>query len=159
MPSTKSFRFLSRVFVTGLVLLTSSAALARPEAPGELFDAAKMECVPLCTMCHSGNPGTKTNWDPVNKPLGGALVVPITNETDLKPAYDAWAMLNPADAAKVQKGIEPKSNVDVCGPTYGCGAHVAKQAPPSDFSAPLWVIGAMIAGGVLRRRKARASRD
>ena len=154
MPFTKSFRHVLRVSLTGLVLLTAGSALARPEVPGQLQAAANMQCVPLCTMCHSGNPGTKPNWDPANKPLGLALSAPITTQSDIKPAYDGWAMMNPVDAAKVQKGIEPKSGADVCGPTYGCAVHVAKEAAaPHDFAGPLWALGAVIAGGILRRRR------
>jgi MYXO-CTERM domain-containing protein len=154
MPFPQSFRFLSRIALTGAVLLTAGSALARPEVPGELQAAANMQCVPLCTMCHSGNPGTKANWDPANKPLGGALLTPINSQSDIKDAYLGWAAMNPADAAKVQKGIEPKSGVDVCGPTYGCAVHVAKEAAaPRDFTGPLWALGAVIAGGVLRRRR------
>ena len=151
----KSFRrFYSRISLTGIVLLTTGSALARPEAPGELQKVANMQCVPLCTMCHDGNPGTLSNWNPMAKPLGGALTTPITKQSDIKTAYDAWATMNPADAAKVQKGIEPKSGVDVCGPTYGCAVHVAKEAAaPRDFSGPLWALGVVVTAGILRRRR------
>jgi MYXO-CTERM domain-containing protein len=153
---TKSFRRMSRISLAGLVLLTAGSALARPEAPGQLQAAANMQCVPLCTMCHATNPGLKTNF---GKTLGVALLLPILNQTDIKPAYDAWAMANLADAAKVQKGIEPSTNVDVCGPTYGCAVHVAKEAAaPRDFTGPLFALGAVIAGGILRRRRKPSAR-
>jgi MYXO-CTERM domain-containing protein len=156
---TKSFRRLSRISLAGLVLLTAGSALARPEAPGQLQEAANMQCVPLCTMCHSGNPGTLSNWDPAGRPVGLALNVPISSQTDIKPAYNAWAMANLADAAKVQKGIEPRSGADVCGPTYGCAVHVAKEAAaPRDFTGPLFALGAVIAGGILRRRRKPSAR-
>jgi len=153
MPFSKSFRRqLSRIALTGVVLLTTGSAWARPEVPGKLQAAANMQCVPLCTMCHQTNPGEKSNW--TMKPLGVALLGPITAQTDIKPAYDAWAAMNPDGAAKVSKGIEPLSGLDVCGPTYGCAVHVAKEAAaPRDFSGPLWVVGAMVLGGILRRRK------
>lgn len=149
---TKSFRHLSRVSIAGIVLLTAGSALARPEVPGELQAAANMQCVPLCTMCHLTNPGQATNW--TSKPLGLALSVPIAAQTDIKPAYIGWAMTNPNLAALVTKGIEPGSGADVCGPTYGCAVHVAKEAAaPRDFAGPLWALGAVIAGGILRRRR------
>ena len=151
---TKSFRRLSRLSITALVLLTAGSALARPEVPGQLQEAANMQCVPLCTMCHSGNPGTLSNWDPTGRPLGFALNVPINSQTDIKPKYLEWAAMHPDDAAKVQKGIEPKSGADVCGPIYGCAVHVAKEAAaPRDFTGPLVALGAVIAGGILRRRR------
>ena len=154
MLSTKSFRRLSRLSLTTLVLLTAGSALARPEAPGQLQAAANMQCVPLCTMCHSGNPGTLANWDPANKPVGAPLSGAIQSQTDIKPAYDKWAQANQVDAAKVQKGIEPRSGADVCGPIYGCAVHVAKEAAaPRDFTGPLLALGAVIAGGILRRRR------
>ncbi len=67
--------------------------------------------------------------------------------------------MDPANAAHLmalQQGLDPDNGVSLCGPTYGCGAHVAKKAPPSDLSAPLWVVGAMLVGGLLRRRKSSA---
>ena len=153
MPFSKSFRFWSRVSLTGAVLLTAGSALARPEVPGELQEAANMQCVPLCTMCHSGNPGTLSNWD-TTKPVGASVSTAVAAQTDIKMAYTKWAAENPALAALVSKGIEPKSGVDVCGPTYGCAVHVAKEAAaPRDFTGPLWALGAVIAGGILRRRR------
>jgi MYXO-CTERM domain-containing protein len=156
---TKSFRRMSRISLAGLVLLTAGSALARPEAPGQLQEAANMQCVPLCTMCHSGNPGTKANWDPAGRPLALTLNAPISSQTDIKPAYDMWAMMNPADADKVRRGIEPRSGADVCGPTYGCAVHIAKEAAaPRDFTGPLFALGAMIVGGILRRRRRSSAR-
>jgi MYXO-CTERM domain-containing protein len=146
---------LSRISIAGLVLLTAGSALARPEAPGQLQAAANMQCVPLCTMCHQTNPGQADNW---TKPVGIPLFAPIKAQQDIKPAYDAWAAMNPALAALVTKGIEPGSGADVCGPTYGCAVHVAKEAAaPRDFTGPLFALGAVIAGAILRRhRKPRA---
>jgi len=156
MPFLKSLRSLSRISLTGVVLLTAGSALARPEVPGQLQAAANMQCVPLCTMCHATNPGVKDNW--AGKPLGAALFVDINAEKDIKATYQAWAMMNPADAAKVQKGIEPSTNVDVCGPTYGCAVHVAKEAAaPRDFTGPLWALGVIVTAGILRRRRKPAA--
>ena len=55
--------------------------------------------------------------------------------------------------AALKDGIDPETGDSLCGPTYGCGAHVAQKAPPTDFSGPLWALGAVIAGGILRRRR------
>jgi MYXO-CTERM domain-containing protein len=152
MPFTKSFRRLSRISLTALVLLSAGSALARPEIPGQLQEAADMQCVPLCTMCHQTNPGEALNW--TMKPMGIALSTPIVARTDIKPRYNEWASMNPALAALVKKGIEPGSGADVCGPTYGCAVHIAKEAAaPRDFTGPLFALGAVIAGGILRRRR------
>jgi MYXO-CTERM domain-containing protein len=155
MHSPKVFRSLfSRISLTTVILLTAGSALGRPEVPGQLQAVADMQCVPLCTMCHSGNPGTKSNWDPGKKQLGAILSAPITSQSDIKPAYDAWAAANPTLAAGVKQGKEPSSGQDVCGPTYGCAVHVAKEAAaPRDFTGPLWAVGAMVAAGLLRRRR------
>jgi hypothetical protein len=159
MPFTKSFRRLSRVSITGLVLLTAGSALARPEVPGQLQEAADMQCVPLCTMCHQTNPGTIDNW--MGKPLGGILFGEIKTQTDITAHYRSWAAdpLNAEAAAKIKKGIEPSTNADVCGPTYGCAVHIAKEvAAPRDFTGPLVALGAVIAGGILRRRRKSSDR-
>jgi MYXO-CTERM domain-containing protein len=157
MLSTKSFRRLSRFSITALVLLTAGSALARPEAPGQLQEAASMQCVPLCTMCHQTNPGQALNW--TMKPLGVTLNGPIRAQTDIKPAYNDWAAMHPDLHALVKKGIEPGSGVDVCGPIYGCAVHVAKEAAaPRDFTGPLVALGAVIAGGILRRRRKSQAR-
>lgn len=153
MPSPKSPRLFSRISIAALVLLTSGSALARPEAPGWLMEAAGMECVPLCTMCHLTNPGVADNW--AQKPLGAALFAPINAQTDIKPTYNAWALMYPMEAAKVKAGIEPKTGEDVCGPTYGCAVPMVAKHParPRDYTAAIWVVGAMVVGGILRRRR------
>lgn len=153
MPSPKSPRLFSRISIAALVLLTSGSALARPEAPGWLVDAAGMECVPQCTMCHLTNPGTISNWS--TKPVGQNLFAPIKAEADIKPAYTAWAAANPAAAALVKKGIEPSTGEDVCAPTYGCSVPMVAKEParPRDYTAGIWVVGAMLVGGILRRRR------
>jgi hypothetical protein len=154
---TRNFlrRFIAVVSVVGTVVLTGGFADARPEAPGELQEAAGMKCVPLCTMCHSGNPGTKGNLDLKNRPLGTPLFVAINSESDIKPAYNMWAAANPPLAALVKNGQEPGTKQDVCGPTYGCAVRIEKEAAaPRDFGGPLFVVGAVVVG-VLRRRKNR----
>mgnify|MGYP001549551493 CR=1 FL=1 len=136
--------------------LWSTPARASEVFPGALQEAADMQCVPVCLMCHTTNPGTASSWQ--QKPLGPALFGAGARKGDaesLKKAYQAYAAI-PANAGAVsdiKAGREPGLHVDVCGPTYGCGAHVAKTVPSSDVSAPLWVIGAMIAGSILRRRR------
>ena len=73
----------------------------------------------------------------------------------LKSSYVTYRK-NPANAAAVtalKNGIDPQTGDSLCGPSYGCGAHVAKKAPPTDLAAPLWVLGAVVAGALLRRRK------
>lgn len=155
MQTTNSLRrFIAGISFVGAVLLTSGFAAARPEAPGELQDAAGMKCVPLCTMCHQTNPGNATNW---TKLLGRTLYGDIKAERDIKASYASWAQTNPQGAERVKNGQEPETGVDVCGPTYGCAVRIEKEAAaPRDFGGPLFVVGAVVLGGLLRRRRKTA---
>ena len=142
----------------GLVALWSTPAQASEVFPGALQEAADMQCVPVCLMCHTTNPGTAGTW--AMKPLPVALVQGGMKKGDadsLMKAYRAYAA-NPANAAAVadiKAGREPGAHVDVCGPTYGCAVPmVAKQPARSrDYTAALWVVSAMVVGGILRRRR------
>jgi MYXO-CTERM domain-containing protein len=157
MHSPKSFRrLLSGLSLVGLVLLTAGSALARPEIPGQIQAVADMQCVPLCTLCHATNPGEATNF---TKELAAPLVGPIKAQTDITDAYKAWAAANPTKAAGLKLGKEPGTGEDICGPTYGCAVHVAKEAAaPRDFTGPLWAVGAMVTAGLLRRRRKPSAR-
>ena len=144
--------------VLGLAALWSAPARASEEFPGAIQEAAQMPCVPQCALCHGVNPGTATTYR--DKALGLALfmaeggILPH-DAVKLKSSYVTYSK-NPANAAAVtalKNGIDPQTGDSLCGPSYGCGAHVAKKAPPTDLAAPLWVLGAVVAGALLRRRK------
>jgi hypothetical protein len=151
------------IAAAGVVALVPLRAQASEEFPGAIQEAAGMPCAPSCTLCHGITPGTATTF--MNKELGKTLFsidpmhpVGPKDVAGLKAAYAKYAMI-PGNALKVaalKEGKDPQTGEGLCGPTYGCGAHVAKKAPPSDFSAPLWVVGAMVLGGLLRRRKPNA---
>ena len=157
------------VALVGITSLSSAPARASEVFPGALQEAADMQCVPLCTMCHTSNPGNAQTWSA--KKLPGALAT-ATNaqmEAILKPgdaaslraAYAVYAA-NPDNAgnvANIKKGIDPQYLTNVCGPTYGCAVRIEKEAAaPRDFSGPLWIVGAVVAGGILRRRRKPATR-
>ncbi len=129
-----------------------------------------MQCVPLCTMCHTSNPGNNATWqkkmlplalDSQSKMVGGVptKIVKAGDAASLKEAYKQYAAT--ADKAildKIQKGQQPQTGEDVCGPTYGCAVRVEKEAAaPRDFTGPLWIVGAVMAGGILRRRRRKPS--
>jgi MYXO-CTERM domain-containing protein len=148
------------------VTLWEAPAAASEVFPGALQEAADMQCVPLCTMCHTSNPGTATTWpfkllpkalNTQTKMVNGTPVRILKqgNADSLKEAYAAYAKTaSAAELADIKAGREPETHADVCGPTYGCGAHVARQAAaPRDFTGALWVVGAVVAGGLLRRRR------
>lgn len=167
MQATRPFhRFLFGASALLALGLCPGQALASQEFPAAIEEAAGMPCTPSCTLCHGVNPGTASTFQ--NKLLGKALFLPAggtpvaaNDAAALKASYATYAK-DPANAANVtnlQNGIDPETGDDLCaGPTYGCGAHVAKKAPPTDFSAPLWVIGAVVAGALLRRRTSSPSR-
>jgi hypothetical protein len=140
-------------------------ARAEQEFPGALAEAADMACVPTCLMCHTVNPGTAGTW---TKPLGIALGVPVaTGKAAGAEAVDAfnaaWRTYaadptNAANVAQIKQGREPGSGQDVCGPTYGCGASFASEAPKGSLSsalaaacflllASLWRVGRRLGGG------------
>lgn len=148
--------------VLGLAALWSAPARASEEFPGAIQEAANMPCVPQCALCHGVNPGTADTY--MNKDLGQALffanggILPH-DAAKLKASYVTYSMnaMNAANVTALKNGVDPETGDSLCGPSYGCGAHVAKKAPPSDLAAPLWVLGAVVAGALLRRRKSHAS--
>ena len=136
-------------------VLDASPARAEPEFPGAIFDAADMKCVPTCTLCHTTNPGTATTWQA--KMLGPTLVgagLKAGEPDSMNAAFKAYAAIHATEVAKIKQGIDPQTGANVCGPTYGCGAHIARQTPNDNLS-PLFIVGAMVVGGLLRRRRSR----
>ncbi len=156
MHISKSLRSLwFSIAVVGLTALTSGRAQASEAFPGALQEAADMQCVPLCTMCHISNPGSAGTW---SKLLGVAVKTNGTKPGDAESLKAAFAKYKqtaaPVTLERIRTGREPEFGADVCGPTYGCAVHVAKQAAaPPDFSGPLLAVGAMVAAGILRRRR------
>jgi hypothetical protein len=171
---------LSRSFVLALpvLLLTGIAppAFASPPFPEAVKGAVPtLGCVPQCILCHQTNLG----GIPANKPFamdlkaaGKAAGTPVAleNTDSLRAALTALKAKGAsadADADKDGKGdydelvtgsdpnsADPNATICTSVPLYGCGAStIAKKPPPSDLSTPLWVVGAMVLGGALRRRK------
>lgn len=144
----------------GTVSLWPAQAAAEETFPAVIAKEANMPCAPTCTLCHTSNPGRAETWP--GKPFGFfmgthgvARGVPSSVATAFQ-QFKASAATDPSVATalmSLQNGVDPDNGESLCGATYGCGAHVAKKLPPSDVSAPLWVIGAVLAGGILRRRR------
>ena len=154
MPVFKSIRRYSVCLAFIGSALLAAPAHAEPEFPGAIFDAADMRCVPTCTLCHTSNPGTATTWQA--KMLGSTLIMSgleVGKPDTMNAAFKTYAAAHAAEAAKIKQGIDPQTGANVCGPTYGCGAHIARRASSRDNSAPLWIVGAALAGSLLRRRK------
>lgn len=164
--STSSQGLFAGLFVAGALLLVQTPARASEQFPAALQEAASMPCTPSCVVCHGKVPGDlasfrvrelSQNLVAIALPPPGAAGV-ATVKSDFA-AYAAKAATDPEVArvvAALKDGIDPETGDSLCGASYGCGAHVAKKAPPTDFSAPLWAMGAVIVGGLLRRRKCSA---
>jgi hypothetical protein len=140
----------------GTVSLLPALARASEVFPGAIQQYANMPCVPSCLLCHTTNPGNIQSWP--GKPFGafigthGALP---GNTASLKAAFDAFKAdsTHAAMLKALEAGEDPDNGGALCGPTYGCGAHVAKKALPTNSSAPSWIVGAVVAGALLRRRR------
>jgi hypothetical protein len=144
----------------GVASIWPARAAAEEIFPGVIAKDANMPCAPTCTLCHTSNPGRADTWP--GKKFGffigthGAIKGVPSSVTTAFNAYKATAATDPTVATALmalQNGIDPDNGESLCGATYGCGAHVAKKLPPSDVSVPLWALGAVIAGGILRRRR------
>jgi hypothetical protein len=122
--------------------LWSGAAHAVPEFPEQLQKAIpELKCPPPCTLCHdtpAGGSGT------ANKPFGIATVEAQAFAGDGL----AGAITRMEDGTKVENGpkylerlrlsSDPNSeaeNVDICGPTYGCGARIEPRGNVDAFGA------------------------
>jgi hypothetical protein len=146
--------------IAGLAVLTSTG-LARAEEPfpGALQEAAGLPCAPSCLICHTTNPGNITSWP--TKPFGFFMgtngVNKTTGEAGVKKAFEMYKAdpTKAAGLARLLAGQDPDTGSELCQITYGCGAHIAKDAPRDDWSGLLFVAGAMGFGALLRRTKRR----
>jgi hypothetical protein len=144
----------------GAVALAPSAASAEEIFPPVIQKEANMPCAPTCTLCHTTNPGNAASWP--GKKFGffmGTHGAMKGDPNSIKTAFAAYKMTlmaagQTAQLTALEQGLDPDNGTSLCGPSYGCGAStIAKKAPPSDLSAPLWVVGAMAVAGLLRRRR------
>lgn len=140
------------------VVLAPASAEAKREFPAELAKAADMPCVPQCTVCHVVNPGEAGT---ATKPFAIAMIRYNVLSDGPRKAFEALKADNkPEYQAMVQAiedGLDPNYPKQLaCGPSYGCGAHVAKK-PPRDYWGIAWVAGALSAYALARRFKARVT--
>lgn len=163
-PNSASGLF-AGLIVAGALLLVPAPAQASEVFPAALQEAAGMPCTPSCVVCHGKVPGDIGSFTAralsrnLSAPLPPAGVAGVPTLKSNFAAYAAKAATDPEVArvvAALKDGVDPETGDSLCGPSYGCGAHVAKKAPPTDLAAPLWFFGAVLAGGLLRRRRATA---
>jgi hypothetical protein len=123
-----------------------------------------MPCAPTCTLCHTTNPGQAgtaafgqlfgklvfangalpTNVDSLKKALAAIKLNKVDSDGNMTPDFEELA-----------EGEDPNKpgEARLCGPNYGCGAHIAK-APAKNGGA--WVLAACAAALVtfgFRRRR------
>lgn len=161
----RSARQLSLAFGVALSVLVAAPAQASPVFPSVVQKEYDMPCPPSCTLCHATDPGQAGNFI---KPFAIMAVVPAAggglagDESKLKAALAKIKADGTdtdkdgtADAAELAEGNDPNKPGDsrLCGPSYGCGAHIAK-APAKNGGA--WVLAACAAALVtfgFRRRR------
>lgn len=159
-----------RVVVAGLVVfLSASSAHAEPTFPAAIQTAAGIPCAPPCTLCHTTSPGTK---ETATKPFALTLLENglVTGQPDTMATAIAKLRASMADTdhdgtpdvVELADGTDPSNprpDVQLCGPLYGCaGGHIAKVPPRPADRAP-WLFASALALLLLSRmRRARAAR-
>jgi len=164
-PMTLSARSLALAFGAGLGLLFAAPAAASPAFPSVLQEEYDMPCAPSCTLCHATDPGQAGNFV---KPFAIMAVVPASggglagDESKLKTALAAIQTNQTdtdgdgaSDYTELSEGNDPNvpGDVRLCGPAYGCGAHIARS-PAKNGGA--WILAACAAALVtfgFRRRR------
>ena len=152
--------------IRGLLLGVSFAvsASAEPTFPGAIQEAATIPCTPTCLLCHTAIPGTLAN---LRQPFGLTVLshgvvrgdpesmhTVVARLRDEKVDTDGDGKLDVDELAVDSNPNDPDPNAVICGPLYGCGAHLATARPPA--RAPLlWWLGVTLslAAFVLVRRR------
>lgn len=154
-----------------LVLATPRLAAAIPDFPAKLQEYGKMPCAPQCTVCHRDNNGGIGTLIAFGEAIGGTDSIDIDDPDSLKPALEELAASSEdtdgdgiIDVAELADGQNPniKGDSSLCGPTYGCGATIAKSERTDWLAATvaLFVSAGLVASWRRRheRRAKRASR-
>jgi len=114
-------------------------------------------------VCHGKTPGDLQSFQ-VRKLPRDLVAQGITNPPLaahatgwLKAAYNSYAS-KPENAMAVmalKAGNDPETGAKLCDiPIYGCAVHaLPKKNPSNDLTAPLLALGAMVLGGIVRRRR------
>jgi hypothetical protein len=156
-----SKNWLLRWLLAAATLGAAPGAWASSAFPGQIQQELGMSCAPPCTLCHRDNQG---GLGTAGKPFADQMVTAglEAREPDrIRPALDALeAAATDSDGDGVPDVEELRQERDpnvkgagvVCGPTYGCGAHVAARdhVDPTALIAALAV--ALMLCAAARRR-------
>jgi hypothetical protein len=167
------FRASSRIAVMSVGLLGgalwSASAQASQQFPSALSDELGMPCAPNCTICHATDAGGSGT---VVKPFGIAAWIagPIIKQDvdSVRRALGKMRTANPPidsdgdgvpDIDELSAGNDPNSAGDarICGPNYGCGAHISR-VPPAQSGMALAIAGSVAALMALGFRRVRPRR-
>src|SRR4051812_44968940 len=153
--------------IAGFVLAMSLSlhASAEPTFPGAIQEAAGIPCTPTCLLCHTAIPGTKYNLNGVfstTVSLNGivpehpeSMTTVIANLTAKKTDTDGDGK---TDVDELAAGSDPNKtdpNAELCGPTYGCGAHLAPAPPPRRAPIMWWLVGILALAAWVSARRLR----
>ncbi len=146
-------------------MLLALRAHAEQTFPGAIQEAAGIPCTPTCLLCHTAIPGTLAN---LKQPFGLTVlrngIVPghpesmhtvVTNLRDKKVDTDGDGKLDVDELAVGSNPNVTDPTAELCGPLYGCGAHLAP--PPSPERAPVmwWLVGILAAMAWIGARRQR----
>jgi hypothetical protein len=154
------FRALPRIVVVSAGLLGgaswSASAQASQEFPSVLLDELGMPCAPNCTVCHAtplGGSGTVVKKfgiaaliaGPIAKQDADSVRRALANMAKANPPTDSDGDGTP-DLVELTAGNDPNSEGEarICGPNYGCGAHISR-VPPARGGTALAIAGSVAA--------------
>ena len=151
-----------------LVMSLTLHAYAEGTFPGAIQQAAGIPCAPTCVLCHTEIPGNIGN---LKQPFGLQVLRSGVKPGDPSSMYTVVATLRAnsvdtdrdgkLDVDELAAGTNPNTpdpNAELCGPLYGCGAHLAAAPPPEHGGMPWRLacgIGLMALICARRRRSIR----
>lgn len=171
---TSSFRCSGRTtsaaFVGALACFLLSypgVASASPAFPTALREAAGLDCTPVCSVCHTTDPGTSGT---ASKPFALAMRDAGLEAGDESTVASAFEVLDPdGDGVPEFEGGDTSGAAGATGTTafpcqaevkYGCG--VTSSAPQTPSGTAYLLLAGLLALGVSLRRRLvgnRASRS
>jgi MYXO-CTERM domain-containing protein len=140
--------------ITYLLLSYSTVALASPDFPTALRDAAGLDCTPVCSVCHTTEPGTSGT---ASKAFALAMRDAGLEAGDANTVGPAFAVLDPdGDGVPEFEGTagETETTDFPCQAEvqYGCGMASAPSPTKPSRSVHFLLVGLLALGISLRRR-------
>ena len=135
-----------------------TVASASPAFPTALRDAAGLECTPVCSVCHTSDPGTSGT---ASKPFAIAMVEAGLVAADASTVGPAFEELDPdGDGVPEFEGGTASGTAGASGNVfpcqaevrYGCGVSPKPASSNSSSSGHLLWVGLLALGVGLRRR-------